>query len=96
MSKVKAGGKSKNNRKTAGKRLGVKLQAGQRVKTGQIIVRQVGQNKRAGPGTYISRNFSIHARRDGVVWFVKRRFRSFSGRSISRTQVQVIDDKPAD
>ena len=67
MSKVKAGGSSKNNRDSAGQRLGVKLFGGQQVKTGQVIVRQIGLTKRPGPGTKLSRNFTIHADRDGVV-----------------------------
>lgn len=89
MSKVKGQGSSKNNRKTAGKRLGVKLFAGQQVKKGQIIVRQVGMTKRAGSGTYLSRNFSIHAARDGQVAFVARKIRVFTGKSEPRTEVRV-------
>ena len=89
MSKVKSQGRSKNGHKTAGKRLGIKKTAGEMVSNGEIIVRQVGQNKRAGLGTYLSRNFSIHAGQDGVVRFQKRRFKQFSGRSIRRTEVVV-------
>jgi large subunit ribosomal protein L27 len=89
MSHVKAGGTSKNNRDSAGQRLGVKLFGGQVVKTGQIIVRQTGMNKRSGKGTFLSRNFSIHAAQDGVVKFNTRRVRRFSGKSVSRTEVTV-------
>lgn len=63
MSHVKAGGTSKNNRDSQGQRLGVKLFGGEKVKTGQVIVRQVGMNKRPGKGTFISRNFTIHAKK---------------------------------
>lgn len=90
MSKVKAGGSSKNNHNNAGPRLGVKLFGGQSVKTGQVIVRQVGMTKRAGPGTKLSRNFTIHADKDGTVAFKTRRVRTFSGRSVSRVEVSVI------
>lgn len=89
MSKVKAGGSSKNNRDSAGKRLGVKLFGGEKVKTGQIIVRQTGMTKRPGPGTKMSRNFTIHADRDGTVIFKQRRFRLFSGKTAPRTEVIV-------
>ena len=89
MSHVKAGGTSKNNRDSAGKRLGVKLFGGEKVNTGQIIVRQTGLNKRGGVGTFVSRNFSIHAARDGVVKYSVRRVRLFTGRSVSRTEVTV-------
>jgi large subunit ribosomal protein L27 len=90
MSKVKAGGSSKNNHNNAGPRLGVKLFGGEKVKTGQVIVRQVGMTKRSGPGTMLSRNFTIHASKNGVVEYKTKKVKSFSGRSIRRTEVSVI------
>ncbi len=89
MSHVKAGGSSKNNHDSPGQRLGVKLFGGEKVMTGQIIVRQTGSTKRAGKGTFLSRNFSIHASKDGVVKYAVRRVRLFSGKSVSRTEVTV-------
>jgi large subunit ribosomal protein L27 len=89
MSHVKAGGTAKNIHDSPGQRLGVKLFGGQKVKIGQVIVRQVGMNKRPGVGTSMSRNFTIHAARDGVVNYKQRKFRTFSGRSIPRTEVTV-------
>lgn len=89
MSHVKAGGTAKNVHDSPGQRLGVKLFGGQKVKVGQVIVRQIGLTKRAGKGTKLSRNFTIHAARDGVVNFQTRRVRTFSGRSVARTEVTV-------
>jgi large subunit ribosomal protein L27 len=89
MSHVKAGGTSKNNHDSPGQRLGVKLFGGEKVKTSQVIVRQVGQTKRAGKGTKLSRNFTIHATRDGVVAFKTRKVRTFTGKSVRRTEVTV-------
>ena len=89
MSHVKAGGTAKNVHDSPGQRLGVKLSGGAQVKTGQVIVRQVGMTKRPGPGTTISRNFTIHAKRDGVVTFKTRRVRRFSGKTVPRTEVSV-------
>jgi len=89
MSHVKAGGTAKNVHDSPGQRLGVKLYGGQTVKTGQVIVRQVGMNKRAGEGTFLSRNFTIHAARDGVVSYNRRTVKTFSGRSVPRTEVTV-------
>jgi large subunit ribosomal protein L27 len=89
MSHVKAGGTAKNVHDSPGQRLGVKLFGGQGVKTGQVIVRQVGMTKRPGPGTKMSRNFTIHAAIDGTVSYEKHKVRLFSGRSVSRTQVVV-------
>jgi large subunit ribosomal protein L27 len=89
MSHVKAGGTAKNVHDSPGQRLGVKLFGGQKVKTGQVIVRQVGMTKRPGVGTFMSRNFTIHAAKDGIVTFQTRRVRLFSGRSVNRTEVTV-------
>lgn len=89
MSKVKAGGSSKNNHDSPGQRLGVKLFGGQNVKTGQVIVRQVGLSKRAGKGTKLSRNFTIHAAKDGIVRFKTRKVRKFTGKTERRAEVRV-------
>jgi len=89
MSHVKAGGTAKNVHDSPGQRLGIKLFGGEKVKVGQVIVRQVGMTKRPGVGATVSRNFTIHATRDGVVTYTKRRVRLFTGRSVSRTEVSV-------
>lgn len=89
MSKTKAGGSSRNVHDSPGQRLGIKVYGGSKVKSGDIIVRQVGMSKRAGKGTFLSRNYTIHAAQDGVVKFQKRRVKSFSGRSLPRTEVIV-------
>ncbi len=89
MSHVKAGGSSKNVHDSPGQRLGVKLFGGEKVKTGQIIVRQVGANKRAGNGAFMSRNFTIHAAKDGIVKMQSRKIRLFTGKSARRTEVTV-------
>ena len=90
MSHVKAGGSSKNIHNNAGARLGVKRFGGQTVRTGEVIVRQTGSTKIAGPGTFISRNYTIHAAKDGVVTFQKVKKGSFTGKTASRTQVSVV------
>lgn len=89
MSHVKAGGSSKNVHDSPGQRLGVKLFGGQKVTTGQVIVRQVGLSKRGGVGTKVSRNYTIHADRDGIVAFKIRRIRRFTGKTVQRTEVTV-------
>lgn len=89
MSKVKAGGSSKNIHNNAGARLGVKRFGGQKVNAGEVLVRQTGSTKIAGPGTYISKNFTIHAAKDGVVEFAKVRKSTFTGKTVPRTQVIV-------
>jgi large subunit ribosomal protein L27 len=89
MSHVKAGGSSKNIHNNAGARLGVKRFGGQTVNTGEVLVRQTGSTKVAGPGTFMSRNFTIHAAKDGVVAFSKVKTRRFTGKTEPRTQVSV-------
>ena len=89
MSHVKAGGTSKNNRDSAGQRLGVKVSGGQKVKTGQVIIRQIGLTKRSGKGTSLGRDYTIFATQDGVVTFKTRKVKRFTGASAPRTEVSV-------
>ncbi|MDN5275962.1 MAG: rpmA [Candidatus Saccharibacteria bacterium] len=90
MSHVKAGGTAKNVHNNPGQRLGVKRFGGQKVSAGEVLVRQTGSTKIAGPGTFISRNFTIHAAIDGVVGFNKVKKSRFTGKSVPRTQVVVL------
>jgi len=89
MSHVKAGGSSKNVHDSPGQRLGVKRFGGQKVRAGEVLVRQVGETKQAGPGTYMSRNFTIHAAVDGTVGFRRAKTKRFTGKTTRRTQVTV-------
>jgi large subunit ribosomal protein L27 len=89
MSHVKAGGTSKNIHNNAGQRLGVKRFGGQTVNTGEVLVRQTGATKISGPGTFMSRDFTIHAAVDGVVSFTKVKKTHFTGKTVPRTQVSV-------
>ena len=90
MSHVKAGGSSKNVRDSAGQRLGVKRFGGQKVRAGEVLVRQVGETKQAGDGTYMSRNFTIHAAIDGTVGFKTVKTKRCTGKTARRTQVTVL------
>ena len=89
MSKVKAGGSSKNIHNNAGRRLGVKRYGGQKVNAGEVLVRQTGATKIPGEGTYMSRNYTIHAAKDGVVEFKEVKKLKFTGKTERRTQVLV-------
>ena len=89
MSHVKAGGTSKNLHNNAGQRLGVKRFGGQQVKTGEVLVRQTGATKIAGPGTFMSGTFTIHAAIEGKEVFIKTKKSHFSGKSVPRTRVEV-------
>ena len=89
MSHVKAGGTAKNVHDSPGQRLGVKRFGGQKVRAGEVIVRQIGETKKAGEGTFMSRNFTIHAAKDGIVTFKQRAVRRYTGKTVKRTEVVV-------
>ena len=90
MSKTKAGGTSKNVHDSPGQRLGVKRYGGQKVRTSEVLVRQTGLTKRGGKGTYVSRNYTIHAAKDGVVQYKKMKVVRFTGKKAPRTIVEVV------
>lgn len=69
MAHKKGLGSSRNGRDSESKRLGVKIFAGQAVKTGMIIVRQRGTKFRPGPGVGLGRDHTIFALREGTVEF---------------------------
>ena len=69
MAHKKGLGSSRNGRDSNAKRLGVKIFAGQQVRSGNIIVRQRGTRFRPGPGTMIGRDDTIFAVCEGVVEF---------------------------
>lgn len=89
MSKVKAGGSSKNIHNNPGQRLGVKRFGGQKVNAGEVLVRQTGATKVAGEGTYMSRNYTIHAAKEGIVTFKQVKKQKFTGKTERRTEVCV-------
>ena len=90
MATKKAGGSTRNGRDSEAQRLGVKRFGGQKVNEGEVLVRQTGATKLAGEGTYMSRNFTIHAKQDGVVKFKQIQKRKFTGKTERRTVVEVV------
>jgi large subunit ribosomal protein L27 len=66
-----AGSRANQGGNVAGKRLGVKKYGGEVVKAGMILVRQKGSKIIAGKNAFFAKNFSIHAKSDGVVTFRK-------------------------
>ena len=69
MAHKKGLGSSRNGRDSNPQMLGVKIFAGQEVRSGMIIVRQRGTRFRPGPGTGIGKDDTIFATRDGVAEF---------------------------
>jgi large subunit ribosomal protein L27 len=69
MAHKKGQGSSRNGRDSPGQRRGVKRFGGQFVKAGNIIIRQLGTKFHAGKGVGIGRDYTIFAKRDGIVKF---------------------------
>jgi large subunit ribosomal protein L27 len=69
MAHKKGGGSSTNGRDSNAQRLGVKLFGGQKVRAGNIIVRQRGTRIKAGEGIGIGKDHTLFAMQDGVVKF---------------------------
>lgn len=73
MAHKKGVGSSKNGRESASKRLGVKIFGGQAAIAGNIILRQRGMEHHPGENVYAGKDFTLHARVDGLVKFTKKR-----------------------
>jgi large subunit ribosomal protein L27 len=69
MAHKKAGGSTKNGRDSNPKMLGVKRFGGQKVKAGEIIVRQRGTRFHPGRNMGLGRDFTLYALVEGVVKF---------------------------
>ena len=72
MAHKKGGGATTKNRDSAGKRLGVKIYAGQIAKPGNIIVRQRGTKIYPGSGVMLGRDHTIFAVTQGIVQFKQK------------------------
>lgn len=73
MAHTKAGGSTRQKGNRSGKRLGVKKFGGEKVITGNIILRQTGSSFRAGLGVGTGRDFTLFALKDGLVRFFRRK-----------------------
>lgn len=72
MAHKKAGGSIAPSRDSRGKRRGLKATTGQRVKPGEIIVRQCGTKFHPGAGVNLGRDYTIFAVTEGIVSFSQR------------------------
>jgi large subunit ribosomal protein L27 len=72
MAHTKSQKAAKGNRDSISKRLGVKLYGGQPAQAGNIIVRQRGMTFGSGTGTYMGKDFTIHAKVGGTVQFITK------------------------
>mgnify|MGYP002630512802 CR=1 FL=1 len=69
MAHKKAGGSSRNGRDSGGQRRGVKKFGGQVVRSGNILVRQLGTVIHPGTNVGCGRDYTLFATVDGIVTF---------------------------
>lgn len=90
MAHKKAGGTAKNLTGSSPHYLGVKLYAGEKARTGNIIVRQRGTKFLAGKNVLIGKDHTLFAAKGGVVSFRDRRKVRYDGRIFTRKEVSVV------
>ena len=72
MAHKKAGGSSKNGRDSNAQRRGVKRFGGQKVKAGNILVRQLGTKIHPGINVGMGKDYTLFAKIDGTVSFERK------------------------
>jgi large subunit ribosomal protein L27 len=83
MAHKKAGGSSKNGRDSNAQRRGIKRYGGEKVRAGNILVRQLGTRIHPGNNVGMGKDYTLFAKIDGVVAYERL------GRS--RKKVSVYD-----
>jgi large subunit ribosomal protein L27 len=81
MAHKKAAGSSKNGRDSNAQRRGVKRFGGEKVKAGNILIRQLGTRIHPGDNVGMGKDYTLFAKIDGVVTFER------VGRSRKRVSV---------
>jgi large subunit ribosomal protein L27 len=81
MSKKKAGGKTEQQIRRGGKRLGLKVTELEAITAGSVLIRQRGTKYGAGDNVGVGRDHTLFAKKAGKVKFGKRQ---------SKTTVSVV------
>ncbi len=71
MAHKKGQGSTRNGRDSHGQRRGVKIYAGQHVRAGNILTRQLGTKLHAGRGVGMGRDHTLFALLDGTVRYYR-------------------------
>ncbi|MDP3726377.1 MAG: 50S ribosomal protein L27 [bacterium] len=90
MAHKKAGGSAKNLRDSNPKYLGIKIQDGQNVWPGLIIVRQRGTKILAGKNVSVGKDHTLFALKTGIVKFRNTRKTSFDNKIMRKKIVDVV------
>lgn len=90
MAHTKSGGSTKLGRDSISKRLGIKKQEGQSVKTGEILIRQRGSKYLAGGNVAQAGDDTLYALKNGVVKFTNKKKIRFDGNHRYVTIISVL------
>ncbi len=90
MAHKKAGGSTALGRDSVAKRLGVKIFGNQRVKKGEIIIRQHGTKFHPGDNVKVGGDSTLFALIDGIVTFKKKLLRKFHG-GLRKTRIVSVE-----
>ncbi len=91
MATKKAAGSAKNLTDSNPQYLGVKRGDGQKVKVGEIIVRQRGTKIEAGKNVRVGKDHTLYAGKAGKVTFGNMRKTSFTGETKVKTKVSIVE-----
>lgn len=92
MAKTKSAGSTRLGRDSRAKRLGVKIFAGQKVKPGNIIIRQRGTKFLPGSNVGCGKDHTLFALKTGVVKFKTKRKRKFN---MGQRIVKLVEIEPS-
>lgn len=92
MAQRKSAGTTRLGRDSNPKYLGVKVFAGQKVKPGQIIVRQRGTKFWPGKNTALARDYTIFSKIEGIVKFRQKKKTTFTGK---KKLVSIVEVSPS-
>lgn len=89
MATRKAGGSTRLGRDSISKRLGVKLYGGEKAEAGNIIIRQRGTKFHPGTNVRRGEDDTLYSVIAGIVRFNSKKVRSFTGKLVERTFVNI-------
>jgi large subunit ribosomal protein L27 len=89
MAHRKAGGTTRLGRDSISKRLGVKIFGSEKIKAGNIIIRQRGTKFHPGKNVRRGEDDTLYAIKDGIVKFIKRKVKNYTGKIVKRRFVEV-------
>lgn len=90
MAHKKAAGTTKNGRDSNPKYLGVKINHGQNIAPGQIIMRQRGTTVLPGKNVGVGKDYTLFALKEGKVQFGSKRKTGFNNDIMRKKIVHVI------